>query len=232
MPVFVRHYVVITLCLAASILLAPPPVSAQDLDIEVGRAHLEAYRLKEALRIIEPLAERGNADAQYLLGNFHEKEYYRGDHHTARALNWYLKSANSGNLCARRRIVESMFFDGHKRAQKPIEISFEWGLLNDWPTVKTFTHYLWAELSDVRSMTSFDLEKPFGRRRFIMILVWGRLLDKNDVFRIDYEFFKLAHSIKHNEHMIAELLSEAIQSGDLWRWLAEVRADWPINCVQ
>jgi TPR repeat protein len=72
MTLFVRHYVVFALCLAASIWLGQASVSAQGLDIAEGRAHFEARHFEEAYKIIEPLAKRGNAEAQYLLGNSHE----------------------------------------------------------------------------------------------------------------------------------------------------------------
>ena len=230
MPVFVRHYVVITLCLAASIWLGPSPVSAQGLDIAEGREHFEELRIEEALKIIEPLADRGDAEAQYLLGIAYEIGHSPKQHHAARALHWYLKSAKSGNACARRRIIESMFFGSKRYYQKPDEFWFRYQKLNDGPTRETYVWLLEEELYRIASPEKYDKLMLLVRRTYIAVLAWGKAATDNGIPHAGYIFFRLVRSFKHNEELIAELLSETAVSGELWRWLAEVRADWPTDC--
>jgi hypothetical protein len=82
--------------LAANLAVLPPAAVAAD---ELGRgiAALEAGNAKEALAILQPLADRGNADAQLRLALM----YYNGHgvkENEAQAVELLRRSAKSGNV--------------------------------------------------------------------------------------------------------------------------------------
>ncbi len=237
MPVFVRQCVVITLCLAASIWLGPSPVSAQGLDIEEGRAHFEARRFEEAFRIIEPLANEGNGEAQYILGIAYENGYGPKLHHAPRALHWYLKAAKSGHTCARRRLIESMLFQGYVQNELWGDYQFKFRHLMDGPTNKTYSALVrWERLhledyhKKTKSEKQDDKANSEFRRGRIVMRTWYRIASEKGLLPIEIAIFKLFYSFKYNEILVSEKLSEIALSGEFWRWLEELRANWPARC--
>ncbi len=86
----------------ALFLLAPPTLAEQDTDAEQFDNATKAYEYKDyatALKLIRPLAEKGNAKAQYNLGLM----YYEGDGVRAdlnETFKWYTLAANQGNANA------------------------------------------------------------------------------------------------------------------------------------
>ena len=87
-------YILATLILVMSI-----AASAMAGPLEDARTAINKEEYARALRLLRPLAEKGNAEAQYWLGVFYL--HGRGvpqDH--ARAAEWYRKSAERGNADA------------------------------------------------------------------------------------------------------------------------------------
>jgi len=234
MTLFVRHYVVFALCLGASIWLEPPPVSAQGLDIEEGRAHFEAQRFEEAFRIIGPLATEGNAEAQFLLGVVYENRPGHKLYNAPRSLNWYLKAADSGHICARRRLIEILLFQGRIRNKPPDGDLLERFHLTDGPTDETYKELLNWEYSYLErnyyNEKFVDKMKDVHRRRFVVMLTWYRTATERGLLHIANAAFQFAYSFKHNELLISEKLSEAALSGEFWRWFEELQVNWPTKC--
>src|SRR5437667_10144496 len=76
-----------------------------------GRAAFERGDYVTAIRLLRPLAEQGNANAQFLLGVMYStgrgvpKDY-------AAAINWYRKAADQGDPNAQTNLGV-MYRDGH-----------------------------------------------------------------------------------------------------------------------
>lgn len=71
------------------------PESPRNSNLQKGLAAFEAKAYAQAIAILKPLAERGNPEAQCLMGNM----YHLGlgvAHNLAEAVEWYKKSAEQG----------------------------------------------------------------------------------------------------------------------------------------
>lgn len=202
----------------------------QELNVMEARKLFVDRETEKALEIINPLAEQGDAEAQYLLGVAYELGHSPIEDNAAHALSWYLKSAKSGHRCAQRRIVESMFFSGKQFNEKPDKWFLGYYLGSDKPSTSIISNNFEYELYLAYYPKPYDEFQLFYRRIFIVTLVWGMIASMNDYFRLDYHYFKWVTSFKYNEILIAERLSQASQSGELWRWVAELRENWPTGC--
>ncbi len=83
--------------LFAFALLCAPGAAAQDF--EMGRAEYQSGDYGAALKTLRPLAERGHAGSQFLIG----KMYYQGrsvEKDPVEAGRWFLKAAEQGDLRA------------------------------------------------------------------------------------------------------------------------------------
>ena len=88
-------------CMVLALILIPATSSAQDFD--VGMTAYKADDFATALREWTPLAEQGNADAQFELGSM----YLEGqgvERNESEAVNFYRLSAEQGNARAQLRL--------------------------------------------------------------------------------------------------------------------------------
>ena len=92
---------VIKAAIVALVLMLAVPVAAQDFE-----AGLEAYERGDyvaALNVYRPLAEQGNAQAQYHLGLMYENGHGMAQDNVE-ALNWYSKAAEQGHASAQNNL--------------------------------------------------------------------------------------------------------------------------------
>lgn len=76
-------------------LLLPPALSRAGDELQAGIAAYEAGDFQAARRLLAPLAEGGNAEAQFVIG----KTYFHGsnsDEDRAAAIGWFTKAAKQG----------------------------------------------------------------------------------------------------------------------------------------
>lgn len=76
--------------------------------LKLGKLLYDAKKDQSALEILKPLAEKGNAEAQYYMGELHD--LFRYDD-IPTALSWYKKAAAQGNIEATDRIGD-MYYNG------------------------------------------------------------------------------------------------------------------------
>lgn len=94
--------------IGALLLLLTLVTAVQAGPYEDGLAAYERKDYAAALRLWRPLADKGNADAQYRLGGL----YYRGQGVTqdfAQALKWYRRAAQKGQVGAQLNLGYSYF---------------------------------------------------------------------------------------------------------------------------
>lgn len=127
----------ISLALAVVLLTVAVPVNAGDACASlIPFAEAErAYNAQDYARAMElalPLAEAGNADAQYLVGRMYEKgQGVKKD--KAKILTWYRRAAEGGNAKAQYKLGAgyAMGFTGleqnNEKAKKWIRMSAEQG---------------------------------------------------------------------------------------------------------
>jgi len=123
------------IAIALCMVLAPAALAANGTD---GVAAYDAGDYREALRIFRPLAERGNAEAQYYLGLMYEKGNGVSKD-KERMRTWYTRAADGGHAKAQYKLAVGYAFglggvaqsdedavkwlkqsaeNGYKRAQK------------------------------------------------------------------------------------------------------------------
>lgn len=108
--------------LLAALLLLPAALPAQDYG--AGRQAYLDGRYEEALKILKPLAEDDNSEAQKLLGLMYD--YGHGVKQDARAaLAWYLKSAKQGDPAVQYQ-VGAKYFRGDGTGQNYQEAARWW----------------------------------------------------------------------------------------------------------
>lgn len=106
------------------VFLLSGPALAQDY--EAGRAAYLKGDYAEALKIIRPLADDGNSEAQKLLGVMYD--YGHGvPEDSVQALQWYRKSAEQGDPAVQYQ-VGAKYFRGEGVAQDQIEAAKWWEL--------------------------------------------------------------------------------------------------------
>ena len=110
--------VLATLLLALA--LATPAVAG---DVDAGREALDSEEYDEALRILRPLAEAGDAEAQFFLGSM----YYAGqgvaqDH--AKEAKWMRRSADQGFGWA-QNMMGRMYSSG-RGVERDAERAYMW----------------------------------------------------------------------------------------------------------
>jgi uncharacterized protein len=88
-------------------LLATLPVTARADDYVKGIESYEARDFDKARKIFQPLAEAGDARAQYRIGAMHEYGIGGAADHTM-ALEWYRKSAAGDNADAQYALGEAL----------------------------------------------------------------------------------------------------------------------------
>ena len=66
---------------------------------DIAQVHklMQEDRMFDAFEMLKPMAEKGNAAAQYELGGFYHYGYI-GSNNFTKASEWYLRAANQGNL--------------------------------------------------------------------------------------------------------------------------------------
>src|SRR5215471_15366664 len=90
--------------LAACILLASPALA--QVALEEGLAAYRSGNYAKAMEVWRPLADSGNADAQYRIGSMYAegKGVQRND---ATALTWFQRAAEHGNAAAQYNVGAS-----------------------------------------------------------------------------------------------------------------------------
>jgi uncharacterized protein len=83
--------------LAGLLLLCAAPAGA---DLATGRLAYEAGNFGRALQLLLPEAERGNAEAQFMVGAIYGEGAKDVRANRAMAIDWYLKAAEQGNPAA------------------------------------------------------------------------------------------------------------------------------------
>ena len=97
-----------------ALLLLPAVAGAGAL--EGGRAAFDRQNYQTALRLFQPLADQGNAQAQLYIGEMYEKgDALKQD--DAEALKWYRKAADQGDAEAQYRLGEMYEFDKEVHAK-------------------------------------------------------------------------------------------------------------------
>jgi TPR repeat protein len=96
----------------AALLLLPSAVHAQSIaqSVDVALAALKRGDHATALKVLPPLAEQGNAAAQFNLGLIYDNGRGVALNH-AEALKWYRLAAVQGNAGAQRHLGE-LYYDG------------------------------------------------------------------------------------------------------------------------
>ncbi len=91
---------IFSFCLLPLLLVISPLTAAQSGSLAQGMAAFEADQFGEAARILRPLAERGDVEAQFTLGYM----YYMGTgvpQSKSTAVRWYKKAADQGDPTAK-----------------------------------------------------------------------------------------------------------------------------------
>ena len=115
------HYLLILLLLGSVI---SPPLSADEF--EDGRAAYQAGEYDKALKILRPLAEQGNSQAQVTLGIMYD--YGQGvETDPAEAMKWYIKAAEQG-IPVVQHDVGVKYFQGMGVEQDYLEAAKWWEL--------------------------------------------------------------------------------------------------------
>ena len=90
---------------------------------EDGKAAFARQDYKTALKIWQPLAEKGNAEAQVNLGMM----YYEGDGITkneTESLKWFRKAADQGNADAQHTV--GLMYESGKGVKQSFDDAFSW----------------------------------------------------------------------------------------------------------
>ncbi len=92
-----------TLILAVSVLAAISVLSfhVAAADIDAGKRAMKVGKYQRALEQLQPLARRGDPEAQYLTGVvYHTRLLMHGHETRAEALHWFRKAADNGHMTA------------------------------------------------------------------------------------------------------------------------------------
>ncbi|MYN16820.1 hypothetical protein GTP81_08650 [Rugamonas sp. FT107W] len=86
--------------------------SAAPADLAGGLAAYEASRCDDAVRLITPVAEAGDAEAQKALADVYDDYdgHCRRESDPKAAESWYLRAARAGNVAAQRKLIDNYEF--------------------------------------------------------------------------------------------------------------------------
>jgi TPR repeat protein len=105
--------------LALFLVLLMLPALAQADQLQDGLAAADRRDYQTALKLLQPLADQGNAEAQYDLGNMY-LDGPNGKPDFAEAAKWYRKAADQGNVVG-QFAVGNMYKNGHGVKKDPAE---------------------------------------------------------------------------------------------------------------
>jgi TPR repeat protein len=89
--------------LLLSLLFFLPSAQAQADKLEDGKAAYARGDMQTAYKLLRPLADNGNAEAEYEVGLMYETGAVGGSFDLAEALKWYRKAANHNSADAQSR---------------------------------------------------------------------------------------------------------------------------------
>src|SRR5687768_12220901 len=105
-------------------LVAASSASAQD-EAGAGKLAYREQRFDEAARLLKPLGDAGDVEAQYLLGQIYFFGLGRTERSDAEAARWYARPAESGNAEAMYRLGY-LFASGQGVAQSGEQAAAWW----------------------------------------------------------------------------------------------------------
>jgi TPR repeat protein len=219
------RFVLVAWVLAA----ASSAAHADALDIAKGRRLFDARQFEAAFAILQPLAEAGEPDAQYLMGKAYENGSGPLLYNAARSLNWYLKAATTGHKCTLRRIAELAFFDGEVRDQRPLDADFvrRTDLMNS-SMVEQYQSLIYG----MRHGTENQYDDTTALFRFGLIFETGWLLAAQELGLTHFgsRLKDIEDTLKANEFMVAEKFAQEWLNGELVGQLVKTIDHWPSHC--
>jgi TPR repeat protein len=218
------RFVLVAWVLAA----ASSAAHADTLDIAEGRRLFDARQFEAAFAILQPLAEAGEPDAQYLMGKAYENGSGPLLYNAARSLNWYLKAARKGQICARRRLTEILVFQGREFDTPADQTSVDLRHFQNGVSPRTYE----VLVNFQRYITQNYLDETKSEYRLGLIAetvwLWAAVMDK--IVRYAQDLSSALEKLYRNEQLIAERLANELGSGALWNWIRATTRSWPVQC--
>ena len=128
MPKTTEHRFLITLLVALCISIAPIIYSWPRASIAEKSSYAQSNEVSAALHLLRPLAENGDAEAQYRIGQLYEEALEVANSGT-NALEWYKQSAEQGHAHAQFSLGR-LFVVGHDISQDYVQ-AYKWFILSE-----------------------------------------------------------------------------------------------------
>lgn len=90
-------------------------------NLQQGLAAFETADYPKALKLLKPLAQQGDAEAQCLIGNMHHLGL-GAERNIAEAIKWYTKSADQGYAIASNNLA-GIYVTGDNDVEKDSELA-------------------------------------------------------------------------------------------------------------